>query len=130
MQLPTIEGMLPGQLVCILLTATEIDGADWLCCRGHCTSVLPESTRPECSWYNKRFCLFCRHHYVGVLAKDTVLTPTRYRQMAGRAGRAGIDTQGEAILMASNASLGKHLLTLMQVARSAADLQRHSLADN
>lgn len=60
-----------------------------------------------------------RHHYVGVLAKETILDATQYRQMAGRAGRAGIDTQGEAILLANNPSLGKQLLGLMQVNCSA-----------
>lgn len=56
-----------------------------------------------------------RHHYQGIQTKDSVLRATEYRQMAGRAGRAGIDTQGEAILMANNANLGKQLLQLMQV---------------
>lgn len=46
-----------------------------------------------------------------------MLRATEYRQMAGRAGRAGIDTQGEAILMANNPNLGKQLLQLMQVSR-------------
>ncbi len=57
----------------------------------------------------------CRHHYQGIQSKDSVLRATEYRQMAGRAGRAGIDTQGEAILLANNPQLGKQLLELMQV---------------
>lgn len=56
-----------------------------------------------------------RHHYQGIQTWDSMLRATEYRQMAGRAGRAGIDTQGEAILMANNAQLGKQLLELMQV---------------
>ncbi|KIZ04600.1 DNA polymerase theta subunit [Monoraphidium neglectum] len=38
-----------------------------------------------------------RQNYIGT--KDCPLDATRYRQMAGRAGRAGIDSQGEAILL-------------------------------
>ena len=57
----------------------------------------------------------CRHHYQGIQSKESVLRATEYRQMAGRAGRAGIDTQGEAILLANNPQLGKQLLELMQV---------------
>ena len=60
-------------------------------------------------------CVWPRHHYQGIESKDTRLRATEYRQMAGRAGRAGIDTQGEAILIANNANLGKQLLQLMQV---------------
>ncbi len=56
-----------------------------------------------------------RHHYQGIQSKESVLRATEYRQMAGRAGRAGIDTQGEAILLANNPQLGKQLLELMQV---------------
>ncbi|DBA82952.1 TPA: hypothetical protein ACH3X1_006731 [Trebouxia sp. C0004] len=55
-----------------------------------------------------------RHHYQGIQSKESVLRATEYRQMAGRAGRAGIDTQGEAILLANNPRLGKQLLELMQ----------------
>ena len=64
----------------------------------------------------------CRHHYVGMYCPDSVLSATQYRQMAGRAGRAGIDTQGEAILMANNPGLGEQLYKLMQVGPSSGDL--------
>ena len=60
----------------------------------------------------------CRHHYQGIQSRESVLRTTEYRQMAGRAGRAGIDTQGEAILLANNPQLGKQLLDLMQVTYS------------
>lgn len=63
----------------------------------------------------------CRHHYQGIQSKESVLRATEYRQMAGRAGRAGIDTQGEAILLANNPQLGKQLLDLMQVSISSCD---------
>ena len=63
-----------------------------------------------------------RHHYQGIQTKDSLLRATEYRQMAGRAGRAGIDTQGEAILMANNANLGKQLLELMQASWAVSGL--------
>jgi len=45
-----------------------------------------------------------------------LLDATRYRQMAGRAGRAGIDDAGEAILLATkDARTRDFLLRLMQV---------------
>ena len=43
-----------------------------------------------------------------------MLDSTKYQQMAGRAGRAGLDTQGEAIIMA-NPSTATLLSQLMQV---------------
>ena len=52
---------------------------------------------------------------MGFMAKENIWDATSYRQMAGRAGRAGIDTQGEAILLANNKELGKQLMQLMQV---------------
>lgn len=55
-----------------------------------------------------------RHHYIGVPSE--LLDATRYRQMAGRAGRAGIDDAGEAILLATkDARTRDFLLRLMQV---------------
>jgi len=56
-----------------------------------------------------------KHAYVGW--KDNIIDATKYRQMAGRAGRAGIDTEGEAILIAGSNSGGSaaRLLELMRV---------------
>ena len=58
----------------------------------------------------------CREHYVGWDAPQNALDATRYRQMAGRAGRAGIDTHGEAILIAPRKpGVAKQLAELMEV---------------
>jgi DNA polymerase theta len=56
-----------------------------------------------------------KHAWVGIARN--VLDATKYRQMAGRAGRAGIDTEGEAILIASKNNNGApvKLKKLMQV---------------
>lgn len=57
-----------------------------------------------------------REHYVGWDAPQNVLDATRYRQMAGRAGRAGIDNHGEAILIApQKPGIAKRLAELMDV---------------
>lgn len=48
-----------------------------------------------------------------------MLDATKYRQMAGRAGRAGIDTAGEAILLASRDNMpALQLRELMVVSKS------------
>lgn len=46
-----------------------------------------------------------KHAWVGFKDPRNVLDATKYRQMAGRAGRAGIDTAGEAILLASKENM-------------------------
>jgi DNA polymerase theta len=56
-----------------------------------------------------------RHPYIGV--PSNMLDGTRYRQMAGRAGRAGIDDHGECVLMATG---GVPVSRLVQLMRSAA----------
>ena len=46
---------------------------------------------------------------------QNALDATRYRQMAGRAGRAGIDAHGEAILVAPRPAHVNQLAQLMKV---------------
>lgn len=53
-----------------------------------------------------------RHPYVGTAAN--LLDPTKYRQMAGRAGRAGIDTEGEAFLLVLRDAGATKLQALMR----------------
>ena len=52
-----------------------------------------------------------RHPYVG--KPGNLLTPSKYRQMAGRAGRAGLDTLGEAFLLSVNNVSDTKLYELM-----------------
>lgn len=68
-----------------------------------------------------------RHAYVGRLSRETWLSPTRYLQMAGRAGRLGLDSAGEAILIEGSGVPASHL-ELLQVA-SACDVESHLDAD-
>jgi DNA polymerase theta len=57
-----------------------------------------------------------KHAYVGWSAKSNMIDSTKYQQMAGRAGRAGIDTEGEAILLATRENgTPAQLLALMKV---------------
>ena len=51
--------------------------------------------------------------YVGL--KDNLLDASKWRQMAGRAGRAGLDTHGEAILLATSGLPLHRLQLLLQV---------------
>ncbi|KAF6260745.1 hypothetical protein COO60DRAFT_857019 [Scenedesmus sp. NREL 46B-D3] len=52
-----------------------------------------------------------KHPYVGIPAN--MLDATKYRQMCGRAGRAGLDTEGESVLIANQGNAAQ-LLALMQ----------------
>lgn len=101
MLLPTCE---PGQ---VARPSIQICHTDRACMRSHTDHACMRSHDLTTLWY--------RHHYQGLQTKDGLLQATEYRQMAGRAGRAGIDTQGEAILMANNPQLGEQLMQLMQV---------------
>jgi DNA polymerase theta len=53
-----------------------------------------------------------KHPYVGI--PSNMLDTTKYRQMCGRAGRAGLDTEGESILIANQGNVAQ-LLALMTV---------------
>lgn len=55
-----------------------------------------------------------RHPYVG--RPGNLLDATRYRQMVGRAGRAGIDSEGESFLLALKDTPLSRLETLMRAA--------------
>jgi DNA polymerase theta len=57
-----------------------------------------------------------RQPFIGI--QSNMLDPTRYRQMSGRAGRAGIDTHGESILLATQGNVN-NLLRLMEVRQSS-----------
>jgi DNA polymerase theta len=50
--------------------------------------------------------------YVGI--PSNMLDATKYRQMCGRAGRTGLDTEGESILIANQGNVAQ-LLALMKV---------------
>lgn len=58
-----------------------------------------------------------KHPYVGWYAANNVLDGTRYRQMAGRAGRAGVDTFGESILVARDVPLPRLEALMVEGAR-------------
>jgi DNA polymerase theta len=60
-----------------------------------------------------------KHAWVGWKDPKNMLDATKYRQMAGRAGRAGIDTAGEAILLASRDNMpALQLRELMVVSKN------------
>lgn len=98
-------------------------------CKDRCKHrVLPAACRQDLMLL---LCVPCRHHWVRT--RTEVLDSTRYRQMAGRAGRAGIDDAGEAILLATRDVRTKtHLLGLMQVtccsASTALGSQNHGVS--
>ncbi|CAD7699534.1 unnamed protein product [Ostreobium quekettii] len=55
-----------------------------------------------------------RHPYMYKDKKKVLLDGTKYRQMSGRAGRAGIDTHGEAILLNSADFSSANMVKLLQ----------------
>ena len=52
-----------------------------------------------------------KHPYVG--QPDNILDPVKYKQMAGRAGRAGLDDLGESYLLECKGTPDSRLLSLM-----------------
>ena len=54
-----------------------------------------------------------RDHFIGI--PRNVLDATRFRQMCGRAGRAGIDSRGEAVIMLTSKAPGtrRHIELLL-----------------
>ncbi len=57
-----------------------------------------------------------RDHFTGFESRANWLDPTKFRQMAGRAGRAGLDDVGEAIVLATGKPVtDAYLRELMRV---------------
>ena len=58
-----------------------------------------------------------RHWYQGLKRPDNYLTATEVRQMAGRAGRTGLDEYGEAIMVVPDRDTRaeKHVFAVFQV---------------